>query len=61
MTAERVRLTIPPPPGRQPAPPGAPTCRVCGCWEYDACWDEDAGACWWIEPDLCSHCEGAAA
>ena len=39
-----------------PAPEGARMCRVCGCWEYAACWDEDLGACWWVEDDLCSHC-----
>ena len=43
---------------RAPAPEGAPTCRVCGCWELGACWDDERGACWWVEPDLCSHCEG---
>ena len=42
---------------RPPAPEGAPTCRVCGCWEYGACWDDERGVCWWVEPDLCSHCE----
>ena len=42
---------------RPPAPEGAPTCRVCGCWEYAACWDDERGACWWVEPDLCSHCK----
>jgi hypothetical protein len=31
-------------------------CRVCGCSEYDACWHELLGACWWVQPDLCSHC-----
>lgn len=41
---------------RRPAPDGARTCRECGCWQYDACWDEDAGPCWWVEEDLCSHC-----
>ena len=41
---------------RRPPPEGAPTCRVCGCWEYDACWDEEAGPCHWTEADLCSHC-----
>lgn len=46
---------------RPPAPPGEPTCRVCGCWEYAACWDDDCGACWWVEPDLCSHCAVEAA
>ncbi|MFY0638678.1 hypothetical protein [Maricaulis maris] len=38
-------------------PTGVRTCRACGCWEMDACWDEEHGACWWIEPDLCSHCQ----
>ena len=38
-------------------PEGWPSCRVCGCWEYDSCWDEDQGvACSWVEPDLCSRC-----
>jgi hypothetical protein len=39
-----------------PKPEGARTCRVCGCWEYNACWDDEIGACWWVEDDLCSHC-----
>lgn len=39
------------------APPeGEPVCRVCGCWEFDACCDDERGPCWWVEPDLCSHC-----
>ena len=42
-------------PGR-PAPAGFPACRICGCWEYGACWDDEVGACWWVEADLCSHC-----
>ena len=25
----------------------------------DACWDDDLGACWWVEVDLCSGCAGA--
>ena len=33
------------PPGR-PSPAGFPACRICGCWEYGACWDDDVGACW---------------
>lgn len=36
------------------APEGWPTCRVCGCWEYNACED----GCSWVEPDLCSACVG---
>lgn len=39
-----------------PAPQGWPVCRVCGCWEFNACWDDEVGACWWVEADLCSHC-----
>ena len=31
-------------------------CRVCGCWDFDPCWDEDSGPCWWVEADLCSRC-----
>lgn len=31
-------------------------CRVCGCSDYDACWHDLLGACWWVQPDLCSHC-----
>ena len=41
---------------RPPAPEGWPTCRVCGCWEMAACWHDQVGACWWVEPNLCSHC-----
>lgn len=29
-----------------------PTCRVCGCSEFNAC----EGGCIWAEPDLCSRC-----
>ncbi len=33
------------------------TCRVCGCSEDDACWDEEANRpCHWAEPGLCSVC-----
>ena len=31
-------------------------CRYCGCWDQDACYEDALGACWWVEPDLCSHC-----
>lgn len=31
-----------------------PTCRICGCWEFQAC----PPTCSWIEPDLCSACAG---
>ena len=38
------------------APPGVPVCRECGCWQEDACWNDDIGPCEWIEPDLCGFC-----
>lgn len=41
-------------------PDGWPICRICGCWEMAACWDDQIGACWWVEPDLCSHCRNVA-
>ena len=32
-------------------------CRVCGCCEWDACVDEEAGeVCGWAAEDLCSRC-----
>lgn len=31
-------------------------CRVCGCTDDHACSEAGLGACWWVEPDLCSHC-----
>jgi hypothetical protein len=35
---------------------GARACRVCGCTQERACVDPEHGCCWWVEPDLCSHC-----
>lgn len=35
---------------------GGRACRVCGCTQERACVDQVHGPCWWIEPDLCSHC-----
>jgi hypothetical protein len=32
---------------------GRRPCRVCGCWELQAC---DNG-CAWAEPDLCTECD----
>ncbi len=29
-------------------------CRVCGCTDLYGCPD----GCWWVEPDLCSQCDG---
>lgn len=37
------------------------TCRACGCTEPNACINHVDGACWWVEPDLCSHCKLTAA
>ena len=32
-------------------------CRVCGCTEWDACVDEEAGeTCGWAAEDLCTRC-----
>jgi hypothetical protein len=31
-------------------------CRKCGCTETAACVNAH-GPCWWVAPDLCSHCE----
>ena len=42
---------------RSPSPLGVRKCRVCGCWEFDACLDAFFGACRWVEPDLCSGCD----
>ena len=33
------------------------TCRVCGCTDQSACFNEDMGFCWWVGPELCSHCD----
>lgn len=32
-------------------------CRKCGCTEHDPCIHPDHGNCYWVEPDLCSHCK----
>jgi hypothetical protein len=34
-----------------------PSCRGCGCTALDAC-ETPNGACFWLEPDLCSACAG---
>ncbi len=36
--------------------PAPQVCKVCGCSEYDACYHPLLENCWWMEPDLCSHC-----
>jgi len=38
-----------------PRDDGFDRCRLCGCSEMDACWDE-AGPCGWAAPGLCSVC-----
>ena len=37
---------------------GSPYCRVCGCSEFDPCFDENNEPCYWVEEDLCSACQG---
>jgi len=49
-----IRFAPMPPICRHPDPVQA--CRSCGCWQYDACEDEDESPCDWVEPDLCSAC-----
>ena len=34
-------------------------CRACGCWQHDACLDENGEPCHRVERDLCSCCAGA--
>lgn len=36
-------------------------CRVCGCTDAKACLDVVGEPCHWLEPDLCSECQHAAA
>lgn len=37
--------------------PPAGICRICGCWDFDACLDPESGEpCSWVEPNLCSAC-----
>ncbi len=36
---------------------GRRTCRICGCWQLNAC----PGGCSWVEANLCSACAPAAA
>lgn len=36
------------------------TCRECACTQNHACFDEERGACHWVEEDLCSHCQPKA-
>lgn len=31
-------------------------CRVCGCTQSNPCYHPKYGYCFWVEPDLCSHC-----
>jgi hypothetical protein len=40
---------------------GVRCCRVCGCTDALACWDDEHGACTWAEPGLCSACVPAGA
>lgn len=36
---------------------GERSCRKCGCTHFNPCTDPDLGNCWWVEEDLCSHCD----
>jgi hypothetical protein len=38
-----------------------PTCRICGCTEFDACGGDETEPCHWVGPDLCSACAPVAA
>ncbi|WP_395736317.1 hypothetical protein [Prosthecobacter sp.] len=46
---------------KQTAPTANATCRLCGCTETDCrgCIARTGKACHWVEPDLCSACQGA--
>ena len=33
-----------------------PSCRVCGCTDFNACIEADGFPCCWVEDDLCSAC-----
>lgn len=35
-------------------------CRLCGCTQDHACYDEERGACAWASADVCTHCAGTA-
>lgn len=35
---------------------GRQTCRICGCWELEACGETPWEACGWAEPGLCTAC-----
>lgn len=64
-TAVRLFITDPPATAADPVPAkpgvfqiaGTRFCRECGCTDFDACVHAEHGACWWVEPDLCSHCK----
>lgn len=32
-------------------------CKICGCTETTACFHPKIGPCFWIQEDLCSHCD----
>ena len=33
------------------------SCSSCGCTDSDGCYHPRHGSCWWVAPDLCSHCK----
>lgn len=36
-------------------------CLRCGCTGEDACVSREFGPCWWVDENLCSHCEEGVA
>ena len=54
-----IRFAPWPPTCRHPDPVQA--CRACGCWQYDACVDEESEEpCHWEEPNLRAARRGSA-
>ena len=33
-------------------------CKICGCDQYNPCFNPEYGTCWWMDDEetLCSHC-----
>ena len=53
-----IRFAPMPPICRHPDPVQA--CRECGCWQYDACEDEEEGPCDWAPPTCARPAPGAS-
>lgn len=37
-----------------------PSCRVCGCTDWNPCFETDGFPCCWVEQNLCSACAFSA-